>query len=55
MSLIIWLVMIGVFLYSFGFAITLWKRKNKAGVFIMLILAFAVLILPFFSVFRDKW
>ena len=50
-------ILLGVFLllitlYTLGFAITLWKGKQKFGAFMVFILSLAIIVLPFFSIFK---
>lgn len=52
MKLGIGLLVFVVFIYTVGFAITLWKDKNKMGTFAILILAISIVIVPFFSDIR---
>ncbi|MFF2448339.1 hypothetical protein ACFVSW_14670 [Neobacillus sp. NPDC058068] len=37
-------------LYTLGFAITLWKEKQKFSALAVFFLTLAILILPFFSI-----
>jgi hypothetical protein len=41
-----------VFLYTMGFAITLWKKKNKMGAVAVFLLASFSLVLPYFTYFK---
>lgn len=43
--------MITTFLYTMGFSINLWKSKNKVGSIGVFLLAIAVVIAPFLSVY----
>ncbi|MBD8027562.1 hypothetical protein ACH0B5_01025 [Ureibacillus sp. 179-F W5.1 NHS] len=52
MDLIIWLVIVIMFLYAVGFAITLWKEQNKKGAIAVFILAIMIVVVPFFSVLQ---
>ncbi|SOC45020.1 hypothetical protein [Ureibacillus acetophenoni] len=50
MNIVVWLIMIGMFLYTIGFSIELWRQKNKSGAIAVCILAISIIIAPFFSV-----
>ncbi|MEN2766640.1 hypothetical protein [Ornithinibacillus xuwenensis] len=52
MKLLIWAVMLIMFTYTIGFSITLWKEKSRAGSIIVLIIALAIAVSPFFTVLR---
>jgi len=52
MKIVIGLVVLVTFLYTAGFAVTLWRDKNKIGSFVIFLLAIGVVITPFFSVFK---
>lgn len=50
MTIVVWLLMIGMFLYTVGFSIELWRQKNKSGSIAVFILAISIVVAPFFSV-----
>jgi hypothetical protein len=52
MKIVIWLLMIIVFFYTIGFAITLLKEKNKVGFVATFLLAISIVVAPFFSVLK---
>ncbi|WP_156290515.1 hypothetical protein [Oceanobacillus salinisoli] len=52
MNTTITFVVIFVFFYTAGFAVTLWREKNKLGSAAVFLLAVSIVITPFFSVFR---
>ncbi|WP_164745620.1 hypothetical protein [Neobacillus mesonae] len=37
-------------IYTFGFAISLWKEKQKMGAIAVIFLVLTIMVLPFFSV-----
>ncbi|WP_154676048.1 hypothetical protein [Bacillus dakarensis] len=41
-----------IILYSFGFAVTLWREKNKIGSIAVNFLCLLMAVLPFFSYFK---
>ncbi|WP_428909544.1 hypothetical protein [Niallia sp. Krafla_26] len=49
MQTVFFLVLIWIFIYTFGFAVTLWKGKQKLGALAVMGLCFTLLILPLFS------
>ncbi|HLS61036.1 MAG TPA: hypothetical protein VK044_07900 [Virgibacillus sp.] len=51
-AFIIWFAILIMFLYAFGFSITLWREQNKAGATAIFILAVAIIITPFFQILR---
>ncbi len=52
MTIILWILVFLIFLYTIGFALTLWKDKNKVGSIAVFILALVTIIIPFFSSIR---
>ncbi|SEM60598.1 hypothetical protein SAMN05192533_10444 [Mesobacillus persicus] len=52
MSVLIWISVFVIFLYTMGFAFSLWKKKNKVGAIAVTFLAFSALVLPYFSYFQ---
>ncbi|HWL24433.1 MAG TPA: hypothetical protein VNR38_11900 [Ureibacillus sp.] len=50
MNVFVWITMIGMFLYTVGFSIELWKQKNKLGSIAVSVLAVSIVIVPFFSI-----
>ncbi|MGM8213762.1 hypothetical protein ACLIBH_13395 [Virgibacillus sp. W0430] len=48
----IWLLILIGFVYTAGFAYTLWKQKNRIGAFSIFLLACAIIVTPFFSVLK---
>lgn len=52
MNYFIILIMIIMFFYTAGFSFQLWKEKNKLGSLVVLTLALAVGITPFFTILR---
>ena len=51
MNLLFILVLLGIFLYTFGFAMTIWKAKQKVGAIAVIALSLIIAVLPFFSIF----
>lgn len=49
MIVLIWGAVLLVSVYSFVFAVTIWKEKNKAGAIVVSLLSVAVMILPYFT------
>jgi len=49
MKIIMGIFVFVVFVYTAGFAVVLWKNKNKLGSLAVLVLAISLLIAPFFS------
>jgi len=39
-------------LYTLGFAITLWKDKQKFGALATICLCILIIVLPFFSIYK---
>lgn len=54
MTIIIFASAIAVFLYTMGFAISIWKQKNKVGAIAVSILACIAIVLPYFVTFVSK-
>ncbi|MBO0961378.1 hypothetical protein J1P26_16860 [Neobacillus sp. MM2021_6] len=52
MKIITVIVLIIIAIYTAGFAVTLWKEKQKFGAAAVFILTIAILILPFFSILK---
>lgn len=50
---IIWVFIISIFIYTAGYSITLWRENSKLGSITIFILAIAIVIMPFFSVFKN--
>ncbi|MFZ3578736.1 hypothetical protein [Virgibacillus sp. DJP39] len=48
MTVIIWLSITLIFLYTIGFSITLWKSKNKIGSCATALIASLIAVIPFF-------
>jgi len=46
------LVLVSIIAYTFGFAVTMWKEKQKMGAAAVFFLTLAMIILPFFSIFK---
>ncbi|WP_174735188.1 hypothetical protein [Mesobacillus harenae] len=51
MVIIGWLAILAVFIYTSGFALSLWKAKNKTGAIAVFILALACAIVPYLTYF----
>lgn len=52
MTLFIYVMMTIMFVYTAGFAVTLWKDKNKSGSIVVFGLAMTIAIAPFFTVLK---
>lgn len=52
MRILSWLIMITMVIYTVGFAVTLWKGRNKPGAIAVFLLAIGIVVVPFFSVLR---
>ncbi|MFO1443709.1 hypothetical protein KDN24_10905 [Bacillus sp. Bva_UNVM-123] len=52
MTIIIWVSLIILFIYTFGFSISLWNNKNKTGSIAVFLLAIATIVCSFFSVLK---
>jgi len=50
---IIWIFILIMFFYTAGYSMTLWRERNKVGAISTFILAIAIVITPFFSVFKN--
>lgn len=50
MNIVVILVLLAIVVYTFGFAVTLWKGKQKIGALAVMFLILAVIVLPFFSI-----
>lgn len=46
------LMLLIITLYTFGFAVTLWKEKQKTGAIAVTFFSLLIMILPFFSIFK---
>lgn len=51
MNYIAYFVLLVIALYTLGFAVTLWKEKQKSGAITVFVLALILVVLPFFSLF----
>jgi len=51
MNTVTFLILLIITIYTFGFAVTMWKEKQKLGAVAVFFLTLAMIILPFFSVF----
>lgn len=51
----IWGGVILVSLYSFAFAVTIWKRKNRLGAIVISLLSISILILPYFTFLKGTF
>ncbi|MBT2758230.1 hypothetical protein J7E71_20395 [Mesobacillus foraminis] len=49
MIFIIYLAVIGVVIYSCGFALSLWKQKNKPGAVVVVLMSMLALALPYLT------
>jgi hypothetical protein len=52
MNTFAFLVLLIITLYTFGFAITLWKEKQKTGAMAVTFLSLLIIILPFISIYK---
>jgi hypothetical protein len=52
MIILLWLLVIMVFLYTMGFALSLWKNKNKIGAIAVFFLAVFAIVLPYLTYFK---
>lgn len=52
MKIFAFIMMLLITLYTLGFAITLWKEKQKSGAIAVIILSLLIITLPFFSIFQ---
>ncbi|WP_164217451.1 hypothetical protein [Virgibacillus sp. YIM 98842] len=50
MMIVIALAVFVIFIYTAGFAVKLWKEKNKPGSIAIFLLAIGIVVTPFFSV-----
>ncbi|MCQ6277208.1 hypothetical protein JMM81_20245 [Bacillus sp. V3B] len=53
LNLFIIVTLFSITIYTFGFAITLWKEKQKGGAFAVLCLVSLIVVLPFFTIFKS--
>ncbi len=49
MTYIIYLAVIGVVIYTWGFALSLWRQKNKSGAIVVVVMSVIALVLPYFT------
>ncbi|CAM5200236.1 putative protein OS=Ureibacillus acetophenoni OX=614649 GN=SAMN05877842_1277 PE=4 SV=1 [Ureibacillus acetophenoni] len=49
MNIFVWLMIIGIFLYTIAFSIELWRQKNKTGSIAVGFLAISIIVVPFLS------
>ncbi|MFK9090831.1 hypothetical protein [Bacillus salipaludis] len=52
MTIVTVIVLIVISIYTAGFAVTLWKEKQKYGAAAVIFLTLAILILPLFSILK---
>ncbi|MDR7078115.1 hypothetical protein J2Y03_003165 [Neobacillus niacini] len=52
MKIITVLALIAIAVYTFGFAVTLWREKQKMGAVAVFFLTLSIIVLPFFSVLK---
>jgi hypothetical protein len=50
MGLFIYVSLFSITVYTFGFAVSLWKGKQKMSAVAVLFLTLCIIILPFFSI-----
>ncbi|MDR7240202.1 hypothetical protein [Neobacillus drentensis] len=50
MGLFIYVSLFSIIAYTFGFAVSLWKGKQKMSAVAVLFLTLCIIILPFFSI-----
>ncbi|WP_156431186.1 hypothetical protein [Bacillus sp. FJAT-29814] len=46
------LVLLAIAVYTLGFAVTLWKEKQRFGAMAVIFLTLSIMILPFFSILK---
>lgn len=51
MNIVFIIVLLGISIYSLGFAVSLWKEKQKFAALAVFCLTLSIVILPFFSIF----
>lgn len=52
LKILFYIVLFILFLYTLGFAVSLWKEKQKMGALGTLILCLLLIVLPFFSMYK---
>ncbi|WP_157273066.1 hypothetical protein [Neobacillus bataviensis] len=52
MTIVTVIVLIGIAIYTAGFAVALWREKQKFGAAAVIFLTLAILVLPFFSILK---
>lgn len=52
MNIFAFCILLIITLYTFGFAVTLWKAKQKSGAIVVTFLSMLIIVLPFLSIFR---
>ncbi len=52
MNIFAFCILLIITLYTFGFAVTLWKEKQKGGAIVVTFLSLLIIILPYFSIFK---
>ncbi len=52
MNILYGLMVFGMFAYTVGYAITLWKEKNKIGALGVFWVACMIGVMPFFTIFK---
>lgn len=52
MNIMYFLIVLGMFIYTVGYSIVLWKDRNKIGSIAVFSLACMVAVLPFFTLFK---
>lgn len=52
-TVLLWLFLLGTFLYGLRFAIVLWRDQNKLGAIVVILIAIAIVIAPFLSGLRN--
>ncbi|WHY87135.1 hypothetical protein QNH39_04535 [Neobacillus novalis] len=50
MKIVTVIVLLVISIYTAGFAVSLWKEKQKFGAAAVFFLTLAILVLPFFSI-----
>lgn len=51
MKIVSIIILLGVAIYTLGFAVSLWKEKQKFAAVAVFCLMLSMIILPFFSIF----
>lgn len=49
MTILVWVSVVMISVYSLAFAVTLWKQKNRIGSIGVIVLSCACLVLPYFT------